>query len=370
MYQHLSHYKRIWLISHRHDFSSTFDVIVGQLPGNVKRFTVHTDMFTRRSKFFAAARKAEWVAGARAKPVDLSDEDPDVFQAYLNCVYVGPESLEEIPGEFEVEARGSNIGFCKLLVYNICKDVTKQKLLERFGEFGDVTKVIFSSHRESPQYESSRFAFVHFTSAEAGRAALKYCDGLILCGHRVTIQPSRVGLDQREYEMHKYELADLHYNSLIKLYLLADKLRDVTTANIVVDEIERFYRVTEAHPGERPITTAYNSTAKGSPLRKLLRNMWFYDTDCESEARFKENVFPNEFLHDVLKLYMSVKVDGTDEIENFFSISSNEGNFEEEECDGPTRCRYHQHDDEQPSCPLMTWEEEGKCESCKSARKS
>jgi hypothetical protein len=106
MYWHSSLQQYHQLTSYRHDFSFTFDVRVGQLPRHVKRFPVHTNIFTQRSKFLAAARKPEWIAGDATKPVDLSDVNPDVFQAYLNCVYVGLETLEEIPGAFELGVRG------------------------------------------------------------------------------------------------------------------------------------------------------------------------------------------------------------------------------------------------------------------------
>lgn len=91
---------RASLTSCRYDLRATFDIVVGQ--ATAERFTVHTDILTARSTFLAAIRKPEWLAGVDAsKPVDLSDEDPDVFQDYLNCVYLGPEALHEHIVEFE-----------------------------------------------------------------------------------------------------------------------------------------------------------------------------------------------------------------------------------------------------------------------------
>ena len=86
-YRHPSLQQYHRLTSLRHDFSSTFDVRVGQLPGNLKRFTVHTDIFTQRSKFLAAARKPEWIAGDATKPVDLERRGtrrlPSLFELRL-----------------------------------------------------------------------------------------------------------------------------------------------------------------------------------------------------------------------------------------------------------------------------------------------
>jgi hypothetical protein len=46
-----------------------------------------------RSDFFKAARKPEWLTNPN-KPVDLQDEEPEVFSRYLNCVYLGIEALQ------------------------------------------------------------------------------------------------------------------------------------------------------------------------------------------------------------------------------------------------------------------------------------
>ena len=117
----------------------------------MERFTVHADVFTQRSRFFATARKPEWLAGDSSKPVDLSDEDPDIFQAYLNCVYVGAETLEEIPGSFESEVRESTGGFPDVWVKNNGKEViTKETPIGYFERFGEIEKVDLHSTGLSP----------------------------------------------------------------------------------------------------------------------------------------------------------------------------------------------------------------------------
>jgi hypothetical protein len=57
-----------------------------------QRFTLHTDVFTKRSEFFRVARSPEWLVDP-SKPVDLQDDDPEVFSAYMNCGYFGIEIL-------------------------------------------------------------------------------------------------------------------------------------------------------------------------------------------------------------------------------------------------------------------------------------
>lgn len=221
-----------WLTSDRHDFSSTFDILVGQLPGNVQRFTVHTDVLTRRSRFFAAARKHEWIAGEEAKPVDLSDEDPEVFQTYLNCVYIGPETLKGIGGAFEREVRRSAEGLSELFVYNICKDVTTKMLVQRCERFGEI-KMAKIATLKAPHHGSPRAARIVFATAEAGEAAMEFFHGLIFHGHRLTVHASFKGIgDLLDHWSLRFEVADRHYDTLMRLYLLADKLQDLATANI------------------------------------------------------------------------------------------------------------------------------------------
>lgn len=74
------------------NLESTFDIVVGR-DCLQKRFTVHTDVFTKRSEFFRATRSPRWLTDP-TKPVDLEDDDPYVFSAYLNCVYFGVEGIK------------------------------------------------------------------------------------------------------------------------------------------------------------------------------------------------------------------------------------------------------------------------------------
>jgi hypothetical protein len=51
-----------------------------------RRFTVHHDLITKRSKFFRAARSERWTL-IKSKPADLQHCDPDIFAKYLHCIY-------------------------------------------------------------------------------------------------------------------------------------------------------------------------------------------------------------------------------------------------------------------------------------------
>jgi hypothetical protein len=58
-------------------------VVVGT-HGNA--FPVHESLICSSSEFFRTARKPEWSA-ANPQVVDLGDEEPDIFEAYLHWLY-------------------------------------------------------------------------------------------------------------------------------------------------------------------------------------------------------------------------------------------------------------------------------------------
>lgn len=82
----------------RYDLEDTFEVTVGK---QSRRFTIHTDVFTGRSGVLAALHRPE--PDSQEQPVDLKGEDPKLFQAYLNCVYFGSETLEQWADAAEAE---------------------------------------------------------------------------------------------------------------------------------------------------------------------------------------------------------------------------------------------------------------------------
>jgi len=78
---------------HRYDLTETFDIRVGQEPDH-QTFSVHHDVITPRSAHLHALR-VEQTTNFPDLPVIVLDEDPEVFAAYLHCVYFGADSLME-----------------------------------------------------------------------------------------------------------------------------------------------------------------------------------------------------------------------------------------------------------------------------------
>lgn len=251
------------LTYYRYDLEDTFEVIVGKPTAQTKRFTLHTNVFTGRSGVLAALHGSE--ADDQAKPADLKGEDPELFQAYLNCVYCGPETLEQWADSSEAETSAKPEG-------------------------------------STPD-------------------------------------------EKRTIRDEKQAKADLVFEKLVGLYLLAERLVDSKTDNMVVAEIIRASRVLGCIPTQGLITLAYASTAKGNPLRKLIRDYWI----CESAStrtdpeRLRAADFPSECMQDIAieMLRTSGEIPTDYHYVHFKTVQT---------ICSEDMCRYHQHDELHPGC--------------------
>lgn len=131
--------------------------------------------------------------------------------------------------------------------------------------------------------------------------------------------------------------------SLIKLYSCADKLEDLTAANLAIDELVRFSEDCKILPTAKGVLhLAYESTPSNNPLRELLRDWVIHEA---SEAMFalsnSIDVFPKEMLFDIVKEFNAIKHDGIDE-----TVSSAYDLYVSLQ----DKCHYHQHNDEHQKC--------------------
>jgi hypothetical protein len=126
---------------------------------------------------------------------------------------------------------------------------------------------------------------------------------------------------------------------LIALYLLADQLNDVITANLVIDETMRASEEFRRLPHNSDLTLVYESTIAGNPLRKLCRDYYVYEARASLLEDFEEDVLPFQFVKDVLL-----------EFENLASDNVPYFGRGKTKCVKRERCYYHRHDDEHPRC--------------------
>jgi hypothetical protein len=229
----------------RYDLTSTFDVLVGKELLQ-QRFTAHTNVLTERSEFFRAARSSQWLVDP-AKPVDLEDDDPQVFSAYLECVYFG------------VEAIGLHVK---------CEGPRKPK---DDTEEDEPTDTFEWSHGE--------------------------------CRKRRDEQEEQDPRGKTPYTLE----CNAQILFLARIYLQANKLQDFQTANLVIDEIIRFSEVTKRNPTNEVVNLVYGSTVHGNPLRKLMRDYLMNETVSAEYLDLHSSEFHSEFLRDIAVEFLRVK---------------------------------------------------------------
>lgn len=117
-------------------------------------------------------------------------------------------------------------------------------------------------------------------------------------------------------DLHPFEICEqeVHqdFEALVSTYVLADKLRDPITANIVTDEILRVCHETHRIPSAKAVTIAYESTTKEDVLRLLLRDIFTQhsnslppDSDTPWHTEFLQEMVnellrkPSRRLHDL-----------------------------------------------------------------------
>ena len=88
----------------------------------------------------------------------------------------------------------------------------------------------------------------------------------------------------------------------IDLHILADKLLDPITANLVVDELIAFVGTMPSVPGADTVNSVYSRTADGSPVRCLCRDWQLHERarDWALKNPKADWNLPLEFLHDLL----------------------------------------------------------------------
>jgi len=97
---------------------------------------------------------------------------------------------------------------------------------------------------------------------------------------------------------------------LVDVYLLADRLLDPTTANLVIDELIDFVGARNRTTNQAIISHVYASTAEGNPLRKLVIEWWLREVDqtWTGDHPKAEWGLPLEFLQDFIIRICALRV--------------------------------------------------------------
>ena len=125
---------------------------------------------------------------------------------------------------------------------------------------------------------------------------------------------------------------------LIKLYILADRLQDLESANMIMDALVRCSDYHDDVPKAEICTLAYETTPPGSPLRKLMVDWWAHDMpDRLVEA---DEQIPRDMLVDIAREF------------GMIAIKRGKRAMAVAPCrvSKRARCYYNQHDDEHQAC--------------------
>jgi hypothetical protein len=232
---------------------TTFEAVVGR--GDLQQqFTLHTEPFTKRSEFFRAARSPHWLTDP-TNLVDCEDDDPEIFSAYVNFVYFGADGIkaevedetspDSATGDFKQPDANGDLG----LPDPTAAGVDQQNAVEHQGT-GAWSEKPCKRHYEGENGES--------IAADAFTWSENECK-------------KRYESETEEPSLHKPACHD-HLFHLAQMYLQADKLQDLTTANAIMDEFLRFTAIEGYFVGQDLINLVYKSTVHGNPFRRLLRD--------------------------------------------------------------------------------------------------
>lgn len=132
-----------------------------------------------------------------------------------------------------------------------------------------------------------------------------------------------------------------HFGVLVELYLLADRLQDVQTANAVIDEIVRFGGREQENPNSPIVFLIYAATVHGNPLRKWARDTQVYETSSKRHLLLHVGDYPADFMRDVAVELMRIRDSEDCDSKALRAWGTNEM---------ADKCRYHLHDKQHPRC--------------------
>lgn len=127
--------------------------------------------------------------------------------------------------------------------------------------------------------------------------------------------------------------------SMVKAYILADKLNDPTTANSIIDEIIRRYYFTNDLPTPAVVALVFEETPESSPLRRYIVDSFVYEGSIWG-LESCENVAPSEFFSAIAKEQIRLR---TEAAANYMLGDVYGKNL-------TRKCLYHMHDNSHPAC--------------------
>ncbi|EMD01283.1 hypothetical protein BAUCODRAFT_61200, partial [Baudoinia panamericana UAMH 10762] len=108
-------------------------------------------------------------------------------------------------------------------------------------------------------------------------------------------------------EKHPENYGSIDYHHFIELYILGEKLLDRRFQNRVVDVIVAASIESPEVPGLITVNRAYEATPKGSPIRRLLCDIYVNGATMHWFRGYVSDAYPSAFLYDVAVLLLDTK---------------------------------------------------------------
>ncbi|KAK5109987.1 hypothetical protein LTR62_006354 [Meristemomyces frigidus] len=144
---------------------------------------------------------------------------------------------------------------------------------------------------------------------------------------------------------------------LAHIYFLADKVGDLISTNLVIDQFISLVKETALVPNSTCVDLIYGNTVPSSPLRHLIVDYMVFDAD--------EDCLNDESAHDFPPLFLRDIILGQRRLRDEWARSSDNALF----WTGPAKkarlekCYYHQHSAQFPACAtaaeIMDVQEDG-----------
>ena len=134
------------------------------------------------------------------------------------------------------------------------------------------------------------------------------------------------------------------WTTYVKLHVLADKLGDLKTANMVVDWMMKYSDDRNCIPDKGTVKLVWRKTPEHSPLRQLLVDLHMQEgNEFIFEEEDDDVPFARGFLLAFAKRYRQLKKDSNPDEDTIRHV------FAKRVSNGP-KCQYHQHDASCPEC--------------------
>lgn len=136
------------------------------------------------------------------------------------------------------------------------------------------------------------------------------------------------------------------FTHMVTIYILADKLGDILTANLIIDELISIVEATKLLPSPRVEKLVYKRTSASSPLRRLLVLYLVHEVDLQTYLTMERVAnMPSELVRDIMLEFGQLG-----KTESFALVDSV---FHQLVRDRP-KCYFHQHNERHPPCVSPT----------------